>query len=108
MPPMGFELTISAGERPLTYALDLAATGISILTKWRHILVNARGSDCNKTERPGALIPTAGLLGEVLALLTTMLIVMSAVGLSIGMVMTMIAMMWMIMSVIERRSLRMV
>ena len=27
MPPMGFEPTISDGERPLTYALDRAATG---------------------------------------------------------------------------------
>ena len=27
MPPMGFETTISAGERPQTYALDRAATG---------------------------------------------------------------------------------
>jgi len=28
MPPVGFERTISAGERPQTYALDRAATGI--------------------------------------------------------------------------------
>ena len=27
MPPMGFEPTISAGERPQTYALDHVATG---------------------------------------------------------------------------------
>ena len=27
MPPAGFEPTISAGERPQTYALDRAATG---------------------------------------------------------------------------------
>ena len=27
MPPVGFEPTISAGERPNTYALDRAATG---------------------------------------------------------------------------------
>ena len=27
MPPVRFELTISAGERPQTYALDRAATG---------------------------------------------------------------------------------
>jgi hypothetical protein len=74
--------------------------------KWRHI--NTRSSNCNKTERPGAVIPTAGLLGEVLEILVTMLIVISAVGLSIGMVITMSTMMWVIMSVIERRSLRMV
>ena len=30
MPPVGFEPTISAGERPQTYALDLAATGTGI------------------------------------------------------------------------------
>ena len=28
MPPVGFEPTISAGERPKSYALDRAATGI--------------------------------------------------------------------------------
>ena len=27
MPPVGFEPTISAGERPQNYALDRAATG---------------------------------------------------------------------------------
>ena len=27
MPPVGFEPTISAGERPQTYALDRAVTG---------------------------------------------------------------------------------
>jgi len=27
MPPVGFETTISAGERPQTYALERAATG---------------------------------------------------------------------------------
>ena len=30
MPPVGFEPTISAGERAQTYALDRAATGIGI------------------------------------------------------------------------------
>ena len=30
MPPVGFEPTISAGERPQTYALDRAATGTDI------------------------------------------------------------------------------
>ena len=33
MPPVGFELTISAGERPQTYALDRAATGTGILRR---------------------------------------------------------------------------
>ena len=31
MPPVGFEPTISAGERPQTYALDRAATGTGLL-----------------------------------------------------------------------------
>ena len=35
MPRVGFELAISAGERPKTYALDRAATGTGIL----HLLV---------------------------------------------------------------------
>ena len=30
MPPVGFEPTISAGERPQTYALDRAATGVDL------------------------------------------------------------------------------
>ena len=30
MPQVGFEHTISAGERPKTYALDRAATGTGI------------------------------------------------------------------------------
>ena len=32
MPPVGFEPTISAGERPRTYAFDRAATGTGIKT----------------------------------------------------------------------------
>ena len=32
MPPVGFEPTFSAGERPQTYALDRAATGTGIPT----------------------------------------------------------------------------
>ena len=41
MPPVGFELTISTGERPQTYALDRAATGIG---KWLILL----SSKCNQ------------------------------------------------------------
>jgi len=33
MPPVGFEPTISAGERPQTYALERAATGTGIYIK---------------------------------------------------------------------------
>jgi hypothetical protein len=31
MPPAGFELAIPAGERPQTYALGRAATGIGVV-----------------------------------------------------------------------------
>jgi len=31
MPPVGFEPTISAGERPQTYALDCVATGTGVV-----------------------------------------------------------------------------
>ena len=34
MPPVGFEPTISAGERPQTYALDHAGTGTGCLVGW--------------------------------------------------------------------------
>ena len=33
MPLVGFEPTIPAGERPQTYALDRAATGIAFISK---------------------------------------------------------------------------
>ena len=38
MPPVGFEPTISAGERPQTYALDRAATGISKKKKKNRVI----------------------------------------------------------------------
>ena len=34
MPPVGFEPTILASERPLTYALDRAATGTGYLISY--------------------------------------------------------------------------
>ena len=34
MPTVGFEPTISAGERPKTYALDRAATGIGTIRRY--------------------------------------------------------------------------
>jgi hypothetical protein len=34
MPPLGFEPTISAGERPQTYALDRAAIGTGDLAEY--------------------------------------------------------------------------
>ena len=43
MPPAGFEPTVSAGERPQTYALDRAAIGTGLLiyvyeVKWDKIV----------------------------------------------------------------------
>ena len=40
MPPAGFEPTISAGERPQTYALDRAATGTGIESYTRLSKIN--------------------------------------------------------------------
>jgi len=37
MPLVGFEPTVSVGELPQTYALDRAAIGTGILSKWCHI-----------------------------------------------------------------------
>ena len=34
MAPVGFEPAVSAGERPKTYALDRAATGIGMRAIW--------------------------------------------------------------------------
>jgi len=44
MPPVGFELTISAGERPQTYALDRPATGTgtALCVHYRNRLVDHR------------------------------------------------------------------
>jgi len=38
MPPVGLEPTISAGERPQTYALNRAATGIGVRVLLKLIL----------------------------------------------------------------------
>ena len=42
MPPVGFEPTISAGERPQTYTLDRAATGTGKL----RILAKQKAKKC--------------------------------------------------------------
>jgi len=39
MPPVGFEPTISAGERPQTYALDGAATGTGFCSWIQNIIL---------------------------------------------------------------------
>ena len=38
MPPVGFEPTISAGERPQTYALDRATTGTGLPNTYVNLL----------------------------------------------------------------------
>ena len=40
MPPVGFEPTVSAGERPQTNALDRAATGTGILNYVSFLIKN--------------------------------------------------------------------
>jgi len=37
MPPVGFEPTISAGERPQTHVLDRAATGTGKVNKDKYV-----------------------------------------------------------------------
>jgi hypothetical protein len=37
MPPVGFETTISAGERPKTYALDRTAAGTGLCDLYEYI-----------------------------------------------------------------------
>ena len=41
MPPVGFEPTIPAGERPQTYALDRAATGTGLFAFEAHFMERA-------------------------------------------------------------------
>ena len=41
MPPVGFELTISAGERPQTYALDRPGSGTGVQVGRVCILIDA-------------------------------------------------------------------
>jgi hypothetical protein len=51
MPPVGFESTISAGERPQTHALDRVATGTGVILiselerNWRDGLAVSGGTD---------------------------------------------------------------
>ena len=44
MPPVGFEPTISAGERPQTYALDRAATGTDNRNEYREYLLRVKAA----------------------------------------------------------------
>ena len=65
MTPVGFEPTISAGERPQTYALDRAATGTgtityvtaSILKADSHIACRALIHTCQPFPCPAPTVP---------------------------------------------------
>ena len=48
MPPVGFEPTISAGERPQTYALDCAATGTGIFNYIEKQICSGNSLDIQK------------------------------------------------------------
>ena len=50
MPPrVGFEPTISAGERPHTHVLDRAATGTGLVWKWRRTVFGEVYSSSTRT-----------------------------------------------------------
>ena len=52
MPPVGFEPTISAGERPQTYALDRAATGTGDqVLYWSEYNAQYFANDKNDTQK---------------------------------------------------------
>jgi len=55
MPPVGFEPTILAGERPQTYALDRAATWTGILNGPKHKKKNSHSK--LHTERGSKQLP---------------------------------------------------
>ena len=47
MPPLGFEPTISASERPQTYALDRAATGTGTTRQVMYVNFDSEARSCN-------------------------------------------------------------
>jgi len=51
MPPVGFEPTISAGERPQTYALDRAATGHGTVFIVGTVIASTRTLKCLNYDR---------------------------------------------------------
>jgi len=53
MPPVGFEPTISAGERPQTYALDRVATEIGIYEYYAFANVKYKGIWKKNREQQG-------------------------------------------------------
>jgi hypothetical protein len=62
MPPVGFEHTISAGERPKTYALDRTATGIGC-SQWRERQRKKQGQCLTKGGTHGKI--SAGNLNRI-------------------------------------------
>jgi hypothetical protein len=50
MTPLGFETTISAGERPQTYAIDLGATGVACgaASDWKYVTLSDQYIDKEK------------------------------------------------------------
>ena len=50
MPPVGFEPTISAGQRPKTYAVDRAATGTGGSSILLYLIDDARSKKSRFTD----------------------------------------------------------
>ena len=67
VPPVGFEPTISAGERPQTYALDGAATGTGWITHYIFQLLRLEHSSvwCWNLDAPGNRSETPGKFWNV-------------------------------------------
>ena len=61
MPPVGFEPTVSAGERPQTYALDRSATGTSALN---NIFYEKKIITRLVNEFPASLKPDSSILSS--------------------------------------------
>ena len=58
MPPVGFEPTVSAGERPQTYALDRAATGTGKMVRECSIDVPIGTQRISSRAKGTAIAPT--------------------------------------------------
>ena len=55
MPQGGFEPTISAGERPNTYALDRAATGTDVSAWLKIEILNQHNQLPHQSNKPGTV-----------------------------------------------------
>jgi len=56
MPPVGFKSTISAGERPQTYALDRAATGTGLECLQQNYLSWIKCGSCRSDIIPSSYV----------------------------------------------------